>query len=103
MEKAFNKSEQLFSVQTEMITEEDLPPMLKWVEGDVSKSSTEGLETTILRLWKINAPVTKKLEEARGYIIADFQDELEKEWVEHLKTEYPIQVNQDAFEKLVRT
>ncbi len=44
-------------------------------------------------------PEPKKLQEARGLITADYQNYLEKEWIEHLRGKYSIDVN----EELLRT
>jgi peptidyl-prolyl cis-trans isomerase SurA len=42
------------------------------------------------------------MDEARGYIIADFQDQLEKDWVASLQAKYPVVVNEDVLMSLVR-
>ena len=44
----------------------------------------------------------KKLEEARGYVIADYQDELEKQWVASLAKKYPVVVDGKVFDGLIR-
>ncbi len=44
----------------------------------------------------------KSLEEARGYVIADYQDHLEMLWVDELRNKYPVNVNQDVFNKLLK-
>lgn len=44
----------------------------------------------------------KKLEEARGYVIADYQDQLEKEWVAQLRKQYPVKLRKRTFEKMVK-
>ena len=44
----------------------------------------------------------KELAEARGYVIADYQDQLEREWVESLRKEYPVKVKKRVFEKMIK-
>ncbi len=44
----------------------------------------------------------KKLSEARGYIIADYQDQLEKEWVKSLEDTYEVNVDEKVFKSLTR-
>jgi peptidyl-prolyl cis-trans isomerase SurA len=44
----------------------------------------------------------KTLKDARGYIIADYQDSLDKEWVQSLRKEYKVQVNEEVLEKLIK-
>lgn len=38
-------------------------------------------------------PGIKTFEEARASVISDYQDQLEKEWVEQLKKKYPVSIN----------
>lgn len=42
----------------------------------------------------------KKLEEAKGQITADYQDYLEKQWVEALRKKYKVEINQAVWEKI---
>ena len=44
----------------------------------------------------------KELDEARGYVIADYQDQLEREWVDRLREEFPIKVNKKVLNKIIR-
>jgi peptidyl-prolyl cis-trans isomerase SurA len=48
------------------------------------------------------APTQKSLDEARGYVVAEYQDYLEKQWHEQLRTKYPVKVNEVVFKSLVR-
>lgn len=45
----------------------------------------------------------KELREARGYVIADYQDQLEREWVEQLRKQFPVKVNKKALSKLIKS
>jgi peptidyl-prolyl cis-trans isomerase SurA len=47
-------------------------------------------------------PMAKTLDEARGYIIADYQDFLEKTWLDELRTKYPIVENQAAINAIIK-
>jgi peptidyl-prolyl cis-trans isomerase SurA len=46
-------------------------------------------------------PVAKNFTEARGYIISAYQDKLEKDWNNELRSKYPLKLNEDEFKKLV--
>ena len=52
---------------------------------------------------KIEAPRAKELEECRGIVISDYQNYLEKKWLESLKTKYPVSVNEAELNKMVKT
>ena len=44
----------------------------------------------------------KTLKEARGYVIADYQDQLERQWVDELRGSYKVNVDQKVFKSLVK-
>ncbi len=58
---------------------------------------------TVVRVDEVyNAPSQKTLEEARGYVIAEYQDYLEKQWNETLREKYPVKVETSVFNSMVR-
>ncbi len=48
----------------------------------------------------VNENEPKPLNEIRGQVIADYQEFLEKEWINELKEKHPVKVNQEVFEML---
>ncbi|QSE98385.1 foldase protein PrsA [Fulvivirga lutea] len=48
----------------------------------------------------VEEPRIKKLNEAKGAVISDYQNELEKEWLKTLKEKYSVNVNQKALNKV---
>lgn len=44
----------------------------------------------------------KTLDESRGYVIADYQDFLEKEWIIQLQKEFTVTVDNSVFESLIK-
>ncbi|MGB4849887.1 MAG: peptidylprolyl isomerase [Saprospiraceae bacterium] len=79
--------------------DETLPTGLTWAAG--SKADLPDGKG-IMRVERIIPPQTKSLEEARGYIIADYQDQLEKEWVASLQKKYPVKVDDKVLLSLVK-
>jgi peptidyl-prolyl cis-trans isomerase SurA len=79
--------------------DEALPQGLTWTAGQ--KANLEDGKG-IIRVEKIIPPQPKSLDEARGYIIADYQDQLEKEWVASLQTKYPVKVDETVFVTLIK-
>ncbi len=59
-------------------------------------------KTTFKKIIEIMPPVQKSLKEARGYIEADYQDELEKKWVSDLRLKYNVNVNEEVLKTLVK-
>lgn len=75
-----------------------------WVAGQVTPYTIDkenGLATW-RKVEKIVPPQLKTLDESRGYVIADYQDFLEKAWIVQLEKEFPITVNHLVFESLVK-
>lgn len=77
---------------------------LTWSAGSITPPTTDTTTNTtvVYKVEKLVGPMPKSLNEARGYIIADYQDELEKQWVESLRKEYPIKINQDVLAKMTK-
>ena len=48
-------------------------------------------------------PATKKsLSEARGYVIADYQDQLEVEWINELKSMYKVKIDDNVLKSITK-
>lgn len=45
---------------------------------------------------------TKAFTDARGYIISAYQDKLEKDWNNELRSKYPVVINEEQLKKLVK-
>ncbi|MEM0993010.1 MAG: peptidyl-prolyl cis-trans isomerase, partial [Bacteroidota bacterium] len=77
---------------------------MTWETGalsdNVADKQTRSL--TFMKIEKIIPPTNKTLQEARGYVVADYQDYLEKEWVKSLRKEYDLKVNKRVFNKMVQ-
>lgn len=56
---------------------------------------------TFAQINKIVAPTPKSLDEARGYVISAYQDQLEKEWIAELHKKYPVAINEQVFNSMV--
>lgn len=49
-----------------------------------------------------NTPTVKTLDEARGYVVAEYQDALEKEWNQKMRSQYPLKVNEKVFATMAK-
>ncbi len=79
--------------------DEALPAGLTWTAG-VKADLPDG--KGLVSVDRIIPPQPKSLEEARGYIIADYQDELEKEWVASLQKKYPVKLDENVLKTMIR-
>ncbi|MFT6849765.1 MAG: peptidyl-prolyl cis-trans isomerase SurA [Sphingobacteriales bacterium] len=71
-------------------------------KAGISEIKKAGDNFKFTKVSVILGPQPKPLDKVRGKATADFQDHLEKEWVETLKKKYPVKVNDKAFQKLVK-
>ncbi len=49
-----------------------------------------------------NTPSQKTLSEARGYVISEYQEYLEKEWIKNLEATYPVKLNEGVLKSMVK-
>jgi len=77
---------------------------MEWKAGALSQSEPDprGRHIKFVKIEEILPAAMKTLDEARGYVVADYQDYLESQWVEQLRKEYKVDIHQKAFDKLVK-
>ncbi len=75
-----------------------------WSAGAATSIKADAATKTsfFLKIEEIVPPAPKVLAEARGYAVADYQDFLEKQWIDELRKTYPVQVNEAALKSLVK-
>jgi peptidyl-prolyl cis-trans isomerase SurA len=49
---------------------------------------------------RILKPAQKTLDESRGLVTADYQNFLEKKWIEELRAKYPVNINKELLSKI---
>ncbi len=103
--KKFNAKEELLTViekNYERNKNKDLG--LLWKAGDHTPVKTDaGTKTaSFLKIEEILPPQGKTLTDARGYAVADYQDYLEKKWIDDLHKEYEVKLNEDVLKGLVK-
>ena len=105
---AFNGSEN--SNEMVMYTEElydkedDKSKELNWKKGAVTapKINNALKMTTFKKIEDILPKAPKSLEDARGYVISDYQQHLEQKWIMQLQEEYDVLVNEKVLNDLIK-
>ena len=103
LEALYNKKSSLTLQVTEGLLEKDNSELLNdfdWKTG-VQEKENEG-RFELLYISKILPEQSKKLNEVKGIVIADYQTELEKQWVDSLKQKYPIKVNKKVYKNVLK-
>lgn len=77
---------------------------IDWKAGSMTQTEENSRNKSIsfIKIERILEPAMKTLKEARGYVVADYQDQLEKEWVKTLRDKYDVKINQEVLNNLVK-
>lgn len=105
LEKKYNnKSQILLSNTMEMTKVDAINDGIIWKQG--VSTSIEPIDAgkiyTFSHVSKIIPSMIKPLKESRGYVVADYQDKLEREWLESLKKKFPVQIHDKTLSKLIK-
>jgi peptidyl-prolyl cis-trans isomerase SurA len=66
------------------------------------KKNEDGSYTVVRVNEVFNEPTTKSLEDAKGYVVAEYQDYLEQQWNQQMRQKYPIKVNEDVLNAMIQ-
>ncbi len=76
---------------------------MNWTKGAMTPNNINNDNTvSFVKIEKVLPREKKALKDARGYVIADYQDQLEKEWIDELRDEYPVVINKEVLNSLVK-
>lgn len=67
-----------------------------WKEGVIAKDIAKDNNVQVLVVNKVMGKTPKTIPEAKGMITADYQNYLEKQWLDYLKNKYTVKVNEDV-------
>lgn len=68
----------------------------------LSPNFTINNQINFVNVKDVVAPAPKTLEEAKGLVTADYQSYLEKTWIEELRKAYPVVVNQQVLNSIIK-
>lgn len=80
------------------------PATLKMTSGKYSPyyKNDDGSYTLLNVDEVINEPTQKTLGEARGYVISEYQEYLEKQWIADLESKYPVKLNDSVLKSMIK-
>ncbi len=64
--------------------------------------SEAGNKVSLVFIKKIIPPGIMTFDHARGLVISDYQDYLDKQWVQQLRRKYPVHINAKVLHKLIK-
>jgi len=79
-------------------------PAAKLVKGETTApvQDEDGGYVVVYVSERYDSATPKSLEDARGYVVAEYQDYLEKQWNEELRKKYPMKVQESVFKGMVK-
>ncbi len=82
----------------------DVLDRMTWEPGQLSpvKINKRSKAHEFFKIEELVPPGQKTLKEARGYVVADYQDYLEAHWLQSLKDEYKVSIANKVFNKMVK-
>ncbi len=76
---------------------------IKWKKGHKEvRMDQVNKESKVIIVREVLPAAQKTLKEAKGYIIADYQDELEQKWVQSLREQYPVDIKENVLSTMVQ-
>lgn len=92
----------LFSKGILEIGSDKLPKKFLFLKGVSKIYNDDNSHFVIVKVNEIIAPVQKKLSEAKGKVINDFQIHLEKQWIDDLKLQYKVKVRKAELKRIIK-
>jgi peptidyl-prolyl cis-trans isomerase SurA len=75
---------------------------IEWKVGLSENVKNNDGSISFVQVYSIVEPSPKQLSEARGYVIADYQTELEKAWIVDLRKKYPVNIDNAVLKTLYK-
>ncbi|UII27932.1 peptidylprolyl isomerase [Fulvivirga maritima] len=72
--------------------DEEIIDQIEWSEGIYEKELNGRFNLVVIK--QVLAPGPKALDQIKGMVISDYQNYLEKQWVDQLREKYPVKVNE---------
>ncbi len=86
--------------------QDQLPVKQQLIKTDVNyqtqpESNEAGDAFTFIHIIKVYPqPENRSFDEAKGLVINDYQEQLEKQWLDGLRKTYPVKINNSALERV---
>lgn len=101
----YNKNGNTIVTTAEGVFEKGQNPLADatgWKTGFGDLSTTADGTTKFVQVTETLAPAPKPLQEVKGFVVSEYQDFLEKEWIKDLQSRYPVVIYNDVLQTLVK-
>ena len=83
------------------VGESDLPENLE-IKNGISKIYPSNGSFTVVNVKEILPPGLKSLDDVKGKVISSYQNELETQWMDSLRSKYTVEVNKRTLKRVKR-
>lgn len=99
--ETINKEDEIVKVTRKLYAKGDseLVDAAEWTYGPKKPIEKDG-KTMVVVIHNTLEPGPKQLNEVRGLVTADYQNHLEKKWIQELRAKYPIKVNRELLSQI---
>lgn len=99
-----NKDDKVLEVETDLYQRGDDSGIdaMEWATGVNELQKTDEGQYFFTKINQVIPAQPKTLDEARGYIISDYQEYLEKEWIKALRAKYELKENPEVLKSLIK-
>jgi peptidyl-prolyl cis-trans isomerase SurA len=80
----------------------DVVDKVEWKPSTTATAMLADSSYRFLVIKQVTENDLKTLKEAKGYVVSDYQEYLEKNWLDTLRRKYPISVNEDIYRSLIK-
>ena len=107
LSKFNEKDKEIVQVRTQTIEKgknKAMDAIPVWAEKALTATEINARDNSMnfMKIEKILTPSLKTLAESRGYVVADYQEFLEKEWLTELDKTYPLNLNKNLVERMIK-
>ncbi len=81
--------------------EYEIIDQIEWKKG-LSQNVAASGSVVFVDIKEVLSPQPKSLDECRGLVTSDYQTALEKEWISELRSKFPVELNKEVLNTLVR-
>lgn len=99
----FNKKTAVVTAKSNLFAEGDDPiaDTTPWEPGLTENINNSDGTITFTQVVEVVPPTPKTLNEARGFIVSDYQEYLEKQWIKDLRNKYKVDVDKAVLNALI--
>lgn len=104
VETTFNKDNPVVKTTTNTYEKGKNPEVdaMAWKKGAMTAAVTKDGVTTFVKMEEVIPSTNKTLDEARGFVVADYQDYLEKQLIEELRKAYKVDVKEEVLKAMIK-